>query len=492
MRRSLLVACIATLVSLSAHAEITLCRGHTEASHGTGDPVEQRRVIEGEIENFQRLSEEVLSLRAQAIRTYLELRERLDNGGHLTGADLHTLNAGAVKLLAQSEALMQAAEAHECWAEPDREYPAIESGRRAGVTISLAAALLLYDNYLMAVAPFRNDHVMRQHFNRKDRGFELHAGTLNRMAANFVSPSHRQRVRHAIQWYEQHRGEPVSFEGEPYLRRLIEQSPSLAMIGKVAPLRDFANRLDFLSAFGVDALFSLKSEGTHLSSLLFGNAVGLVETRRGKLDQRPEISERVGARLRAGDILLEKTPFRLTDTFIPGHWGHAAVWVGNEKELRELGIWSHPVVRPYQASIQTGRGVVEALRSGVEMNNLAHFLNIDDLGVLRDEQMSDAARASVILEALRQVGKPYDFNFDTQTTHRVFCSKLVYLAYGDMQWPTSKMMGRITVSPDNIAARALGDGPLSVVLLYHDGTEIGARRKEVMETLMKAPAQARS
>ena len=32
----------------------------------------------------------------------------------------------------------------------------------------------------------------------------------------------------------------------------------------------------------------------------------------------------------AGDILLEKTPFRLTDKLIPGYWGHAAVWIGGE------------------------------------------------------------------------------------------------------------------------------------------------------------------
>jgi len=30
----------------------------------------------------------------------------------------------------------------------------------------------------------------------------------------------------------------------------------------------------------------------------------------------------------------------LTDQLIPGHWGHAAVYIGTEEELEALGIWN--------------------------------------------------------------------------------------------------------------------------------------------------------
>ena len=33
--------------------------------------------------------------------------------------------------------------------------------------------------------------------------------------------------------------------------------------------------------------------------------------------------------MQAGDILLEKTPFRLTDKMIPRYWGHATIWTGH-------------------------------------------------------------------------------------------------------------------------------------------------------------------
>lgn len=446
-----------------------------------------------EIAAYQALAEEALGMRAQAIRFYQTLQEKTASGGHLSGADLQILNAGAVAMLAQREVLLQAAEAHECWVSaPPADNPQEAAIQAAGVAMSLSAALLLYDNYLAAVMPYRNDHALRQHFNRQDRGFELHAGTLNKIALSFASGANRQRVRNAILWYEQHGKERdlASIEGAAYLQRLLEQSPSLTLLRRSAPLRGLGSQIEFLGALSVDGLFGIKEESSYLSSLLFGNAVGLIETRRGKLDKRPELIAQLGSSLQAGDILLEKTPFRLTDTFIPGHWGHAAIWVGNESQLRDLGIWDHPVTRPHQAAIRAGRGVIEALRSGVEMNSIEHFMNIDDLGVLRHETLPREKRGEVILQALRQVGKPYDFNFDTQTTHRVFCSKLVYLAYGDLQWPTSRMLGRVTVSPDNIAARATGDGPLAVSLLYHDGQEVAEGRREFIEKLMKPPALA--
>ena len=99
-----------------------------------------------------------------------------------------------------------------------------------------------------------------------------------------------------------------------------------------------------LESIGSDELALLSKEGLNLFSMFFGNSVGLIETRRGKLYRRPQLAASIRQELRAGDILLEKTPFRLTDMLIPGFWGHAAIWTGSEEELKALGIWQHPLV----------------------------------------------------------------------------------------------------------------------------------------------------
>jgi uncharacterized protein YycO len=231
-------------------------------------------------------------------------------------------------------------------------------------------------------------------------------------------------------------------------------------------------KLGFLTGITTDTLTDMEREGVSLFSMVFGNAVGLVETRKGKLYKKADVLADVSETLRAGDILLEKTPFRLTDKLIPGYWGHAAVWIGTETELKELGIWDNPLVVRHRDEIREGRLVVEALRSGVEMNTIQHFLNIDSIGVLRKPDLSREARVNTVIQALRQVGKPYDFNFDVESKGRVYCSKLVYLSYSGIDWPTRKSLGRTTFTPDDVAVKAAKDGPLQLVTFYHDGRRV--------------------
>jgi hypothetical protein len=219
--------------------------------------------------------------------------------------------------------------------------------------------------------------------------------------------------------------------------------------------------------------------------MIFGNTIGLVETRRGKIDGRVEVAEDLAGNLQPGDILIERTPFRLTDSFIPGYWGHAALWVGSEAELAALGIWDDPLTRPFQDAIRSGRRVIEALRSGVELNPLDHFLNVDDVAVLRYGGLGPEEKARVILQALRQMGKRYDFNFDVETRDRLGCAELIYHAYGQADWPTHKQLGRSVIVPDNIALRAVGDGPLFVVRLYVDGEPVTGDPRQALERLIE-------
>lgn len=459
-----------------------VCIGESRSSYA-------QSAMEAKILAYQVLTEEALSLRANAIAFLEEFKEKDARGLPLSGADLRRLNQGVAALLDQRQELLKAAAAHECWLDdPLPANPAAARAQATGIAMSLSAALILYDNYLSAIGIYRANSFLRQHLNRQDKGFAINAGELNRIAASFSSAINRARVRRGLSWYEKN-GRALSDsdnQGERYLAALIEQSPAYNMVRRVRPVGYAENLMGFFGVLSVDKLNQLKSEGVNFSSMVFGNAIGLVETRRGKLDGKPEVLERVAGAVQAGDILLEKTPFRLSDAFIPGHWGHAAIWVGSEDELRRLGIWNHPVVLPHQGRIRAGRGVVEALRAGVKMNSLAHFLNVDDLAVLRREQGSDEARVEVILQALRQVGKAYDFNFDAESTDRIVCSELIYHAYGDIRWPTARHLGRVTISPDNVAVEATGTGPLGLSLLYHDGREVATDPRRYLGSLLKA------
>jgi len=354
--------------------------------------------------------------------------------------------------------------------------------------LSLSSAMLLYDNYLLSISLFEGDGKLRRILNERDPGYAVTSAALARVTLNYNSITNRSRVRKAIRFYEK---ESQRFKKSldqntesAYLNLLIAQSPSYSMVKKWSPFYVVGRKLGFLSGVTSDTLTGMEREGVSLFSMVFGNAVGLVETRRGKLYKKGDVLADVSRTLKAGDILLEKTPFRLTDKLIPGYWGHAAVWVGSEAELKELGIWNNPLVVSHRDEIREGRLVVEALRSGVEMNSLEHFLNIDSIGILRKQDLSREARAATVLEALRQVGKPYDFNFDVESKGRVYCSKLVYLSYSGIDWPTRKSMGRTTFTPDDVAIKAAKDGTLQLVTFYHDGRRVSDEPTVRMAELM--------
>ncbi|MCU7937473.1 MAG: hypothetical protein KZQ99_21890 [Candidatus Thiodiazotropha sp. (ex Dulcina madagascariensis)] len=159
--------------------------------------------------------------------------------------------------------------------------------------------------------------------------------------------------------------------------------------------------------------------------------------------------------------------------------------VGMTSSQRLQGVmWDHPLILPWQAKIQQRHGVIEALRTGVTINPLSQFLNVDDLAVIRAADLSLPQRREVLLRAFRQIGKPYDFNFDLETTDRIVCSELVYTVYVDREWPVKKMLGRYTISPDHVADMVLNSPSLQLVALYHDGERVSARAEEKMQQLM--------
>jgi len=448
--------------------------------------------LDREIAAFLTLAERALALRAETIKEGERLQARMEQGKPLSGDDLALLNRGLVAHLAVRKELLAIAESHECWLDlTDHElkaYGITPEIRLKGIMLSLSSALVLYDNYLLAVSLFEGDGKLRRLLNESDPGYAVNSAELAKITMSYNSAANRERVRRAIRFYRREvkhqRAMIETSAGSGYLDSLILQSPSYTMVSAWSPLHFISRHIGFLGAVTTDALAGLDRQGVNLFSMVFGNAVGLVETRKGKLYGRSDVRGKLQRTLAAGDIVLEKTPFRLTDKLIPGYWGHAAVWIGTEGELKELGIWDDPIVARYHDQIRAGRLVAEALRSGVEMNSLEHFLNIDSIGVLRKPGLSRESRARTIIQALRQVGKPYDFNFDVESKERVYCSKLVYLSYSGIDWPTRKSLGRTTFTPDDVAAKAAPGGDLQLVTFYHDGKLVKDQPLERMVQLM--------
>lgn len=131
--------------------------------------------------------------------------------------------------------------------------------------------------------------------NNKDVGYGIDYGELNRVALSFASEENRRRVRRGIACYENEIDNFRSLVSEDrhllFLNQLIRQSPSYSMTKRFSSLAYLGRKLEFYAPFTIEALLRLKDEGLNMSSMIFGNTVGLVESRRGRLHGRRDVVE---------------------------------------------------------------------------------------------------------------------------------------------------------------------------------------------------------
>ena len=378
---------------------------------------------------------------------------------------------------------------------------------------ALAVALVLYDNFLVGIDPFQSDPQLRR---KIDQDRKQVRGRLNEIADNYYAWGNRIIMEKALALFNREQSwmnsedakeflssglgqKVINSEHRRYLDTLIKGSLSYENLSDLNWFQVYFNRARKRQRQRLDFYTLVKNEATGSISKGFGNLVGLVEFRKGKLFDNANVTQQVLKQLKPLDILLEKTPFRLTDTFIPGHWGHAAIWVGTPAELREIkkngkSVWDS-ISPEFQEFVSNGHSVLEALRPGVMLNTLEHFMNIDDFGVMRRSEsfsFSEEKKYYYLMLAFQQVGKDYDFNFDVNTDDKIVCSELIYKVYPDDNWPTENTLNRWTISPDNVAERAVvpEGGPYKYIvpILYTAGKQIEGdieSKRAVMHQLIK-------
>ena len=447
--------------------------GAGSALHAAGLPP-RPDILDMDLAATRLLLERSLEWRTRTAKFLQETRPRLTSDV-LTAADLARMYAGAqdyVLLRRRWQALIDC-QGEEAWS---RTGPTLtwDPLARTQSKLVLAAALMLHDDYRLGVEPFFNLRKARRLLKSDHPAVE---GEIDSAVRHFLNPLHRARLARAVVW---HRGEGAHAldrsADEMLLDDIITQSPAYAFF-----TQNLASRLlsewrtggHAAVTYVTDLSARIGKGAMNTTSLAVGNTLGLVETRKGHLLQLPaERRAVIVNQLRPLDVLLEKTPFRLTDKSIPGHYGHVAIWVGNETELRALDLWENPLVRPHHKHIQAGARIVEALRPGVQINSLDHFLNIDDLLVLRRRELSRDETRNALLRTFAQIGKEYDFNFDVESDKRIVCSELAFVVFANEPWPTSRVLGRASISPDQVAVKARPGGPFEPVMLFHDGREI--------------------
>jgi len=439
---------------------------------------------------YQVYVEEMLTNRTKAFRLY----EDVEGEDPITGKHLDELSHMLLRYLDTKDTTADYVEKYQYLADnSDEKYT--EKERFELVMISLSAMLVRYDDYLLTYKNFNDDSKLRQLLNDANSGYEIQANTFNEIVNQYKSIPERSDVKDMIEFYDNNIGTYADDNDAffVYLKNLIESSPSYkAGFGGTTEVTTLTLAGLYLNTedIGDDALNLL----LNTISKDFGNTAGLVATRKGKLYEDESVAANIRATIQPGDILLEKTPFRLTDKLIPGHWGHVAVYIGTDDELETLGIWkmlaneqgfSSERIDAIRQEIKDGKVIDEALRDGVQLNTIEHFLNIDDLAIMHETNEPEEVRKKRIILTLRQLGKDYDFKFDVETSVRIVCSELIYATDTAINWETEKTVGINTISPDNVAVKLLDENSsFTLPLLYHDGKEITTDRIAYMSGLL--------
>ena len=344
------------------------------------------------------------------------------------------------------------------------------------IVIAMAAAVTLFENSKEMHSNFDNNHLLRKKLNEGYPEFGLPKGFYDSSTMRSNNPEYRKAFVDAVHYFADNKPAielqiSQSSDSIKSLYQHIAQSNILYQIKGsnifkeiiTLPVKAVSETVDLSG----QSLNTIKFTG----SKVVGNTIGMVRWRDGKLKNDPVMLQNMLAQLQPGDILLEKTPFTLTDKSIPGHFGHAAIYIGTAEQLREMKALDLPIVQKNLAKITEGRGVVEALRNGVQLNKLQDFMNVDDVAILRPKHLSLSDRLEAVKLALANLGKRYDFNFDVNTTDTIVCSELVYIAYPQVDFVTKNVLGSFAITPDDIALRAgtTDDDPLQLVLFGHDG-----------------------
>jgi len=125
--------------------------------------------------------------------------------------------------------------------------------------------------------------------------------------------------------------------------------------------------------------------------------------------------------LKIGDVFLRRYDHYLSGLMIPGYFTHAAIYVGDDKIIHVLG-------------------------GGMCYEDVLTFLRCDSAVVLRFKDQSIAKIA--IKKAYEQLKNrvEYDFDFDTDSAERFYCTEFVDFCF---DYPVKTTITRKTILPDD-------------------------------------------
>ena len=349
------------------------------------------------------------------------------------------------------------------WKYQDYEQAGDEALRLRAFLASYMAASVLYEASVKFVTLFANAPDAVRKLNEAEPLWNIPPGLFDTVRRSLAEPENRKLMQRAQIFYRQHREDfarlnlavPPPFDqfhaAIAKSEKTIQQSTLVALsAGAATPFTDARDT-------GKEAIYRAQ---TFISSWVGDTKVR--EPHGGKSLIQPAHLKELTAKLKPGDLMLERRNWFLSNAFLPGYWPHAALYVGTAEDLRRLGLDRDPRVAKHWAKFLTRddkgheRVIIEAISEGVVFTSMEHSVGEADAAAFLRPNISDERIKEVIARAFSHAGKPYDFEFDFFSSDKLVCSEVVYRAFdGDISLPLVDVMGRKTLPPIEIVRQCV-------------------------------------
>ncbi len=372
-----------------------------------------------------------------------------------------------------------------------REVERIDRATPQEFVVCLAAAALLVDAARFLRETFHRVAVVRRKLDEPDPVYGIPPRMYDDVQKSLTSPYHAWHLWQATRYFDRNR------------EQLVQSAAAAGIEALVAIIDRLRDRLrpSLWTYVRARARVRGRRAAQHIGSDMLGRAVyglqevigcGLAEIhmRPGHTPSLPkEIRVQLVGLLRPGDVLVVRKEFAVTNYFLPGHWPHAALFLGTAGDFATSGIANNPHVQPRMPQLQSATPftavlapdaqnawaeadehpcVLEAMKDGVRIRSVNSAFNSDSVVVLRP--LLDRCHIELALaQALMHEGKPYDFDFDFCVSHRLVCTEVIYRAYEGMagvQFNLRRHAGRFALAAGDLLRMALARQCFEVFAVY--------------------------
>ncbi|MCW1913322.1 YiiX/YebB-like N1pC/P60 family cysteine hydrolase [Luteolibacter sp. GHJ8] len=323
---------------------------------------------------------------------------------------------------------------------------------------AFAAACLLLRGALGLVDQAKGSRLLRKKLDEADSLRGIPRKTFTAIYRSCTDTSRLHRFRDAADFYYAHRREIHATAPAGILAALTDCEPWIdacrsGISRRRLGYRWFSFRRRHHSAWKKSIFGFFELSGRAIADLRQPGVKASGAAKRVSIPLR----ERALALARPGDIFVTRHDDALSNLFLPGHWPHAALYLGSPEQRRQLGLVLPP---PLERRLAGEVCFLEAKKDGVLLRPPDDTLAVDAFVILRSP-LGPPDLATVLTRAMDHAGKPFDFSFDFRRAERLACTELVYRAYhhcGPVVFSLIEVSARPCLPAEELISQSLAQG----------------------------------